>query len=114
VSKEGGMSDEVPEPDGDLSEEHKAILEQMSEEELRVIDRELLARASNRLQKVAKLVASIMFKRPELAPELPDVFFAQRVTKLVKEGKLESQGALGYMRFCEVKLAYADRDQENT
>jgi hypothetical protein len=35
---------------------------------------------------------------------LPDFFYTQRVYKLVKEGELTSQGKLGHMRFCEVRL----------
>lgn len=108
------MSGVIPEPDGELSAENKAVLARLSSEEIAEIDRELLARASSRWQKVAKLVASTILERPDLAPQLPDVFFAQRVTSLVEDGKLESQGTLGYMGFCEVRIADAGRNAENT
>ena len=35
---------------------------------------------------------------------IPDIFYSQRVRHLVEEGKLESQGNLGYMRYSEVRL----------
>jgi hypothetical protein len=37
-------------------------------------------------------------------PNVPDVYYAQRVCHLVEVGKLESQGNLAFMRFSEVRL----------
>ena len=37
-------------------------------------------------------------------PDVPDIYYAQRVRHLVEVGKLESQGDLHYMRYSEVRL----------
>ena len=40
----------------------------------------------------------------ERFPNVPDVYYAQRVRRLVAVGELESQGNLEYMRYIEVRL----------
>ena len=47
-------------------------------------------------QAIGKLSARI--------PDVPDIYYAQRVRHLVEIGKLESQGDLHYMRYSEVRL----------
>jgi len=37
-------------------------------------------------------------------PEFSELFFAERIRLLAKQGRLESQGNLRYMRFSEVRL----------
>ena len=37
-------------------------------------------------------------------PNIPDIYYAQRVRRLVAVGELESQGNLEYMRYSEVRL----------
>ena len=37
-------------------------------------------------------------------PNLPDIFYSQRVRKLVELGFLESEGNLDFMCFSEVRL----------
>ena len=51
------------------------------------------------------LVAIVTHDETQKAAELPDMFYAQRVYKLVEDGLLESQGRINYMRFCEVRIA---------
>lgn len=36
--------------------------------------------------------------------EIPDIYYAQGIRRLVDEKKLESQGNLSYMRYSEVPL----------
>ena len=40
----------------------------------------------------------------ERFPNIPDIYYAQRVRRLVAVGELESQGNLEYMRYSEVRL----------
>ena len=40
----------------------------------------------------------------ERFPNIPDVYYAQRVRRLVAVGELESQGNLEYMGYSEVRL----------
>jgi Protein of unknown function len=71
--------------------------------EIEDIDRELLDAASAQFQKVAAIVGRVWSKRKD--QPLPDVFYAQRVIRLVKLGKLEAQGDLRRMRYSEVRRA---------
>ncbi len=98
------MNEEIPIPDGDLTEEQKIFVSNLSDEELNGVDQLILSIASYRWKKVAMLVATVMFDYPDAFDELPDVFYSSRIRKLVEEGKLESQGNLMYMRFSEVRL----------
>ena len=45
---------------------------------------------------------------------IPDVFYAQRVRKLVEDGHLEAQGNLAYMRYSEVRLPMHATEQNET
>ncbi len=104
----GGLGPPVepatPEPDGELSDEQQARVDRFSDDELRKIDEALLSNCSYQYRKVARVVRTTMMERDESKKGIPDIFYAQRVTKLVESGRLEHQGRLGYMRFCEVRL----------
>jgi len=63
-----------------------------------------LAKANEKWCKVAKIVAASMEAITNRVPGIPDVFYAQRIRKLVKAGKLESQGDIRSMRNSEVRL----------
>ncbi len=100
----------TPKPDAELSPEQEALVARLSAAEIDEIDRALLSQVATRWQKVAKVVGSTMLQFPQLAPQLPDVFFAQRITKLVQDGALELRGAEGYMGFSEVRLINIGRE----
>lgn len=94
----------TPQPDGNLSEEEQARVDQLSEEELSFIDRTIIESTSNQWRKVARVVGTTMSATPDAFKLAPDIYYAKRVAKLVSEGKLESQGNLDYMGFSEVRL----------
>jgi len=71
--------------------------------ELDTIDQALLAAATRRFRKVAFVVATVIRQLAGQLPPLPDVFYAQRVIRLVKLGQLEAQGDLQRMRYGEVR-----------
>jgi len=98
------MSEEIPIPDPPLTPEEQARVAQLSEGELQSIDDALLANATRRWRKVAMVVGMTMMHDRNPAPGIPDIFFAQRVRRLVERGLLESQGNLEFMRFSEVRL----------
>lgn len=100
------LSDEpqTPEPDGELSDEQQARADQLSDEDLQIIDEALLAQCNHQFRKVARIVGFAMMDRDDRYNGIPDILYSQRVTKLVESGRLEHQGRLGYMRFCEVRL----------
>jgi hypothetical protein len=72
--------------------------------ELEAIDQALLAETTTQFRKVAFVVARVICSQlGEQLPEIPDVFYAQRVIRLVKLGQLEAQGNLRRMRYSEVR-----------
>ena len=64
----------------------------------------LLAQATQTWRKVARIVGLATGELSERLPDIPDVYYAQRVRRLVAVGELESQGDLAYMRYSEVRL----------
>jgi hypothetical protein len=92
-------------PDPLSSDIHLARIGTLAPSELEEIDGALRAAASEHFQKLALLVATAMTKLPERFASIPDVFYAQRVIRLVKLGQLEAQGDLERMRYSEVRLS---------
>ena len=63
-----------------------------------------MADVSTQFRKVARIVGIAMDANRDSIPNVPDIFYAARLRKVVEEGLLISQGNLDYMRFSEVKL----------
>ncbi|MBL8182430.1 MAG: hypothetical protein JNL64_12560 [Blastocatellia bacterium] len=95
---------EIPEAIGSLSDEQQARVDQLTSEELNLIDDSLMADASVHWRKSARVVGTAMAMNRDTIPNVPDIFYAQRSQKLVEKGLLSAQGNLNYMRFSEVKL----------
>ena len=98
------MKEEVPIPNEPLTAEEQAVADALTDVELAKIDGEILANSNYRWRKVAMVVGKTMAMCDKQHPRLSDGFYARRVTRLVEEGRLESQGNLLYMRFSEVRL----------
>ncbi len=97
------LSEEAPEPDGDLTSEQIKLVEQLTDAEIQTIDNALLANTSIRWRKVARVVGTVMMELPNRVKGIPDAYYSQRVQMLVKDGLLESQGNLSFMRYSEVR-----------
>ena len=89
--------------DRDLTDEEEQLIAGLPAELVTRIDDALLAKANHRFQKVARIVAEVMPTFSDRPSGIPDVYYAQRIAKLVKAGLLESQGNLRRMRFSEVR-----------
>jgi hypothetical protein len=96
------------EPDPELSADQRALVDQLSDSEIKIIDSQLLDLCSNRFQKVAKIVGQFMLLSKFEGRNLPDTFLADRVYQLANSGSLEYQGFLNHMRYCEVRVAEAN------
>lgn len=94
--------------DRDLTEQEALLIAGLPAELVIRIDEALLAKAKHRFQKVARIVGAVMPSFSDRPSGIPDVYFAQRIAKLVKAGLLESQGNLLRMRFSEVRLPSND------
>lgn len=101
------MPGDENEPDLAPVEFRIAQIGTLSPSELAEIDRMLYEAASvtRRFQKVARLVGSVMAQMRDRLPAIPDIFYAQRIIRMVKLGQLEAVGDLQRMRYSEVRLA---------
>ena len=104
VSYTEAMEEETPIPDPPLTPEEEAKVAQLTERELEAIDEALMWNIHHRWRKVAMVVGLTMHNLEDRVRGIPDLFYAQRVRKLVETGRVESQGNLAYMRFSEVRL----------
>jgi pimeloyl-ACP methyl ester carboxylesterase len=91
-------------PDPPLDVEQSLRVSKLTQEDLWDIDREILTQSARSWRKVARIVGQAIDKLSARIPDVPDVYYAQRVRHLVEIGKLESQGDLHYMRYSEVRL----------
>ncbi|MEZ5444976.1 MAG: DUF3658 domain-containing protein [Gammaproteobacteria bacterium] len=98
------MEEEIPIPDPPLSPEQEARVVQLTSKEIEAIDKTLMSNAKPSWRKVAMLVGLSIGQLRDRIPDIPDLYYSQRVRKLVESGRLESQGNLAYMRFSEVRL----------
>jgi hypothetical protein len=92
-------------PDASMSAEQQARAAALTPDQLDAIDRELLRASDVQWRKVARVVGTVMTTDWSGKPErIADIFYAQRVARLVRLGRLEAQGDLARMRFSEVRL----------
>jgi len=98
------MTADDEQPDPPLDAEQSLRVSRLTQIELQEMDRVLLAQASASWRKIARIVGMTIGALSDRIPNVPDIYYAQRVRNLVALGKLESQGNLAYMRFSEVRL----------
>ena len=91
-------------PDPPLNVEQSLRVSRLRQEDLLEMDRVLLSQAAPSFRKVARIVAGAISELSARLPDVPDVYYAQRVRNLVAAGQLEAQGNLQYMRNSEVRL----------
>jgi len=99
------VTDTLPDPPLDL--EQSLRVSKLTQGDLQEMDRELLAQANHRWRKVARIAGMAIGVLAERLPDIPDIYYAQRVRNLVALGKLESQGNLACMRDSEVRLPHS-------
>ena len=98
------MTSQDAEPDPPLTAEQLSIVEALSKEQIAEIDNALLANCTGRWREVAAVVGFSMADQIMNTFEgVPDVFYSQRIRRLVEKGILESAGNLNYMRYSEVR-----------
>ena len=95
---------EMAVPDGPPTGEQQERIDKLTPDHLRLIDEAILACVSSQWRKAALVVGTAMEKNLGTVPPVPDIFYSQRLKKLVEDGSLESQGNLESMRLSEVRL----------
>lgn len=98
------MSEEIPEAIPPMSAEEQSAAAKLTDVDLQVIGDAILANASDRWLKVARVVISTVNALNNRYPDLSYVFYVQHLSRLVEDGRLESRGNLAYMRFSEVRI----------
>jgi hypothetical protein len=91
-------------PDPPPTDEQQKRIDQLTADQIKMIDEAILANVSSQWRKVARVAGSAMTALENIVPPTPDIFYANRVRHLVAAGKLESRGNLLFMRFSEVRL----------
>ena len=91
-------------PDPEITEEQRKFINLLSLEKLEEIDNAILSYANQYYLKVARLVSDVLTNKDVHIKGIPSVFYLERIRLLVKNGLLESQGNLHYMRYSEVRL----------
>lgn len=92
--------------DGSLTKEQQNLVDKLSKDELAAIDDALLSQCDIKFRKVARVVGTMMSTFSYHKDGIPDIFYAQRVIKLVISGRLEVQGIIGSMGQSEVRLPH--------
>ena len=99
------MNDEKDDNKPGLNDEQIAWIEKLTEDEIKDIDLALLSFAHRKhYRKIAYLVGMTITRFPNHIRGIPDIFYAQRVRRLVEKGLLVYEGDLNRMRHCEVKI----------
>jgi len=91
-------------PDPDLAEQRLESTKQLSVLAGKTIDRVLLKNCSSRWSKVSMVVANTMVEFSDRYDDIPDIYYARRLKKLIRNGFLESRGDLSRLRQCEVRI----------
>ena len=93
----------------DLTDAQKLIIAQLSERDISDIDKLILSQSSSKYWRTqAMVISKTMRKLINRFPEIPDSYYAMRISQLVKDGKLESYGDLKFGRFSEVRLPVSE------
>lgn len=90
-------------PDSEPTAEQLGLVQKLSAGEVEAIDQALLANTTHNFRKVARVVGTTKTAAPCRVAGIPDVYYSQRIQKLVSKGLLESQGNLSHMRYSEVR-----------
>jgi hypothetical protein len=86
-----------------LSPEQEKLVSALSQSQIDTVDGAILSSSVAHWRKVAHVVSSAMAQVGHALPGVPDLFYAERVRKLVERGALDAQGDLRLMRYSEVR-----------
>lgn len=98
-------------PDPPLNLEQSLRVSRLTQAEIHLMDRELLAQACADFRTVGRIVGMAIDSLQDEIPGVPYIYYAQRVRNLVALGEFEAQGNLEFMRYGEVRLPTPVRKQ---
>jgi hypothetical protein len=98
------MTERDPLSDPPLTPEQSEKASSLTSAELEQIDSALLRQVSSDWRKIARVVGTAMMEHTERVRGVPDVFYAQRLRRMIQEGRLEAEGDVRAMGRGEVRL----------
>ena len=98
------MAKEIPVEMPPLTDEEQKIVDLLTDRDIEAIDYELLTNSKTHRQKTAMVIALTISSLKKIYPNLPVLFYSDRIIKLVAEGKLQAYGNLKFIRFSEIEL----------
>jgi hypothetical protein len=102
------MSEEIPRENPPLSAAELAAAAKLTDTDFEIIDAAILANCSNQWLKVARIMCDTEKALTSRYRDLSYVYYAKRLSELVKKGCLESQGNVFCMRFSEVRTPVSE------
>ena len=90
--------------DPPLNEDQENIVGTLSSDFVKEVDRVLLSYITKNGRKVAMVVGLAMMHDHIRIHGLPDIYYAQRIKQLVRDGAVVAEGNLDFMRFSGVRL----------
>ena len=98
------MANDELQPDPPLNEYQQSIVGALSSDFVKEVDRVLLSYITKNGRKVAMVVGLAMMNDNIRILGLPDMYYAQRIKKMVRDGVVVAEGNLDFMRYSEVRL----------
>ena len=71
--------------------------------ELSAIDQALMRNVVGEWRKIARVVGAAMGENAGVVSGVPDIYYAQRLRRMIEVGTIESQGDIGAMGLGEVR-----------
>ncbi|MFP3567191.1 DUF3658 domain-containing protein [Paraburkholderia sp. SIMBA_030] len=104
------FDDDDDRDDPALTADELALVNSLTDEELRNIDAVIVQNVKRDYRKVAMVVGLAIMGNKKHIKGVKDIFYAERVRLMVEQGTLESVGNLRRMRYSEVRLPQSTDD----
>ena len=92
--------------DPEMTSEQRNRVSSLAAQEISDIDGALRSAVSTSWRKMARVIGSAMMEpRVSHIKQVPDLYYAERLRKLVESGEIEALGDTYSMRYCEVRFS---------
>ena len=98
------MNKETPQKLPEISIKEQQIIDNLTINDIKNIDIELLKNSTKTRQKTAMVIAKTIYKLEKDYPDIPIQFYLKRIIKLIEDKHLKAYGNIEYIRFSEIQL----------
>jgi hypothetical protein len=109
---EHDIDDDDTAEDPPLTAAQQELVSQLSEAQLQSVDTAIMKNLTNNWRKVAQIISLAIRDNDSHVRGVIDVFYGQRIMRLVELGLIESVGNLKRMRYSEVRLPQSSGQAE--